>query len=320
MLNSPLLTPLSVSVRSSISPVRLLVTRTTSVSISVPSIFASVSRIVVGSESPGSIVVGYVDVCVVSPHATIMLPDVVESVAVCVSAYRMVSVSPGITRSVPESESESARFVVVGRVTVLNSPLLVPTSVKVTSSVSPVRLFVTRTTTVSTMRPLALASVSRIVPPKATKGWSVDGNVPEEAVSGQTTLIGADVTESVGVCVSTYTMVRVSPGRTRNVPERDSESDSPVEVARTSVLKTPVFVSDSFRTRSSVSPVLLFVTRTMTVSIREPPVFASVSRIVAPRPWPGAMEVGKVPEQVVSPKMTLMTPEVVESVGVWVSA
>ncbi len=85
VLKTPLFESVSVSVSSSDSPVRLFVMRTTSVSIFVPFTLASVSRIVVGSESPGSIVVGYVAACVVSLHATRILPERDESVPVCVS-------------------------------------------------------------------------------------------------------------------------------------------------------------------------------------------------------------------------------------------
>ncbi len=59
-----------------------------------------------------------------------------------------------------------------------------------------------RTTTVSVIVPIVLASVSRIVPLSAPYGSIVVGNVPDEEVSGQTTRIRPDVTESVAVCVS----------------------------------------------------------------------------------------------------------------------
>ncbi len=85
---------------------------------------------------------------------------------------------------------------------VLNSPLLESVSVSVSSSVSPVRLFVTRTTTVSVSDAFVFASVSRIVVGSDAPGSIVVGNVPEEAVSGQTTVMTPEVTESVGVCVS----------------------------------------------------------------------------------------------------------------------
>ncbi len=102
----------------------------------------------------------------------------------------------------------------------------------------------------------------------------------------------------------------------RSVPERERESERLVEVGSDVTLKTPLFESVSASTRSSVSPVLLFVTRTTTVSIFVPFTLQSVSRMTGESDMPGSSEDGKVPLDVVSPQTTRMLPERDESVAV----
>ncbi len=82
------------------------------------------------------------------------------------------------------------------------TPEFMPISKSVQASVSPVRLFVTVTMSVSWSVPFVLTSVSRIVGERLSPRMTKDWNVPDEVDSPKTTLIVPDVEESVAVCVS----------------------------------------------------------------------------------------------------------------------
>ncbi len=91
----------------------------------------------------------------------------------------------------------------VGNEVVLKTPEFESVSVRTSNSLSVLVLFVTTTTTVSIFVPLTFASVSWIVGEIASPGCRKLGNVPDDVVSAQATVMFGDVTESVAVCVST---------------------------------------------------------------------------------------------------------------------